>query len=201
MPTIDPRVDAYIDNKAADFAKPILRHLRKLMHEACPDVVETTKWSMPFFDYKGPLANMASFKAHCAFGFWKQSLMESDAIPAEKTAMGTFGRITSVDDLPDDETMLALIKHALKLNEDGVKVARKAPTTDKTLVVPEVLVTALEQNAKASEHFNAFPYSKKKDYVDWITEAKTDATRDKRLATTIEQLSEGKARHWKYEKC
>jgi uncharacterized protein YdeI (YjbR/CyaY-like superfamily) len=201
MPTIDPRIDAYIDNKAADFAKPILRHLRRLVHEACPDVVETTKWSMPFFEYKGPLANMASFKAHCAFGFWKQSLMESDAIPAEKTAMGTFGRITSLDDLPDDETMTGLIKQAVKLNEEGVKVARKAPTTDKTLVVPEVLVAALEQNAKASEHFNAFPYSKKKDYVDWITEAKTDATRDKRLATTIEQLSEGKARHWKYENC
>ena len=201
MPAIDPRIDAYIDNKTADFAKPILRHLRKLVHEACPDVVETTKWSMPFFDYKGPLANMASFKQHCAFGFWKQSLMESDAIPAEKTAMGTFGRITSLEDLPDDATMIALVKQAVKLNEDGVKVERKAPTTDKRLVVPEVLTAALEQNAQASEHFNAFPYSKKKDYVDWITEAKTDATREKRLATTIEWLSEGKARHWKYEKC
>lgn len=201
MPTIEPRIDAYIDNKTADFAKPILRHLRGLIHKACPDVVETVKWSMPFFEYKGPLANMASFKEHCAFGFWKQSLMESDAIPTEKTAMGTFGRITSLDDLPDDETMIALVKQAVKLNEDGVKVERKAPTTDKTLVVPEVLTTALEQNAKAGEHFNAFPYSKKKDYVDWITEAKTDATRDKRLATTIEWLAEGKARHWKYEKC
>jgi uncharacterized protein YdeI (YjbR/CyaY-like superfamily) len=201
MPTIDPRIDAYIDNKAADFAKPILRHLRKLVHDACPEVTETMKWSMPFFDYKGPLANMASFKQHCAFGFWKQSLMESDAIPAEKTAMGTFGRITSVDDLPDDKTMIGLIKQAVKLNETGAKVERKAPTTDKTLVVPEILTAALEQNSAASEYFNAFPYSKKKDYVDWINEAKTDATREKRLATTIEQLAEGKARHWKYENC
>jgi uncharacterized protein YdeI (YjbR/CyaY-like superfamily) len=156
---------------------------------------------MPFFEYKGPLANMASFKAHCAFGFWKQALMESDAIPAEKTAMGTFGRITSLDDLPDDKTMIGLIKQAVKLNEDGVKVERKAPSADKTLVVPEALTAALEQNAQACEHFNAFPYSKKKDYVEWINEAKTDATREKRLATTIEWLSEGKARHWKYEKC
>ncbi|HLA94728.1 MAG TPA: YdeI/OmpD-associated family protein, partial [Pyrinomonadaceae bacterium] len=185
MPTLDPRIDAYIDNKAADFAKPILRHLRKLVHEACPDVVETTKWSMPFFDYKGPLANMASFKAHCAFGFWKQSLMESDAIPAEKTAMGTFGRITSIADLPDDKTMIGLIKQAVALNESGAKVERKAPTTDKTLVIPEVLTNALEQNPQASEHFNAFPYSKKKDYVEWINEAKTEATREKRLATAI----------------
>lgn len=201
MPTIDPRVDAYIDNKAADFAKPILRHLRKLVHEGCPDVVETWKWSFPHFDYKGVMCSMASFKAHCAFGFWKQSLMESDAIPAEKTAMGTFGRITSIDDLPDDETMLGLIRQAVKLNDDGVKIERTAPTTNKDLVVPEVLITALEQNPAASEHFNAFPYSKKKDYVEWINGAKSDSTRDKRLATTIEWLSEGKARHWKYEKC
>lgn len=201
MPTIDPRVDNYIDNKAAEFAKPILRHLRKLVHEACPDVVETWKWSFPHFDYKGIMCSMASFKQHCAFGFWKQSLMESDAIPAEKTAMGTFGRITSVDDLPDDKTMIGLIKQAAKLNDDGVKIERKPPTTNKELVVPEILTTALEQNPKASEHFNAFPYSKKKDYVEWITEAKSDATRDKRLATTIAQLEEGKARHWKYENC
>ena len=201
MPTIDPRVDAYIDNKAADFAKPILRHLRKLVHEACPDVVETWKWSFPHFDYKGVMCSMASFKQHCAFGFWKQSLMESDAIPAEKTAMGTFGRITSLDDLPDDKTMIALVKQAVKLNDDGVKIERKPPTTNKDLVVPEILTAALEQNLAASEHFNAFPYSKKKDYVEWITEAKSDATREKRLATTIEWLAEGKARHWKYEKC
>lgn len=201
MPTIDPRIDAYIDDKAADFAKPILRHLRKLVHEACPDVVETWKWSFPHFDYKGIMCSMASFKEHCAFGFWKQSLMESDAIPAEKTAMGTFGRITSIDDLPDDKTMIGLIKQAMKLNDEGVKVERTPPTTNKELVVPEVLTAALEQNAAASEHFNAFPYSKKKDYIMWINEAKSDATREKRLATTIEWLSEGKARHWKYEKC
>lgn len=201
MPTIDPRIDAYINDKTADFAKPILAHLRQLVHTACPEVTETMKWSMPFFDYKGPLANMASFKAHCAFGFWKQSLMESDAIPAEKTAMGAFGRITAIEDLPDDATMIALIKQAVKLNEDGVKVEKKAPTTDKTLVVPEILIAALEQNPQASEHFNNFPYSKKKDYIEWINEAKSDATREKRLATTIEQLAEGKSRHWKYEKC
>lgn len=201
MPTTDPRIDAYINDKTADFAKPILAHLRKLVHTACPDVQETMKWSMPFFDYKGPLANMASFKAHCAFGFWKQSLMESDAIEAERTAMGAFGRITAIEDLPDDATMISLIKQAVALNESGAKVERKAPSEKKELVVPEILTAALEQHAVASEHFNNFPYSKKKDYIDWINEAKTEATREKRLATTIEQLAEGKSRHWKYEKC
>ena len=201
MPTTDPFVDTYID-KAQGFAKPILNHIRKLVHEVCPDVVETKKWSFPHFDYKGMMCSMASFKEHCSFGFWKQSLLEDAAFPAEKTAMGSFGRITSLADLPDDKTMKKLIADAMKLNDAGIKVAKPKPTGEKKeLVVPEILIAALETNALASETFNNFPYSKKKDYVEWITEAKTDATRDKRLATTIEWLAEGKARHWKYQNC
>ena len=201
MPTIDPRVDAYID-KAKDFAKPILNHIRSLVHEACPEVVETMKWSFPHFDYKGMMCSMASFKEHCAFGFWKQSLMEDKAFPAEKTAMGSFGRLTSVKDLPDDKTMKKLIADAVKLNDAGVKVKRAfVAKGNKELVVPEILVAALDANAAAAEKFNSFPYSCKKEYVEWINEAKTDATRDKRLATTIEWLTEGKRRNWKYENC
>lgn len=201
MPTIDPFVDSYIE-RSKDFAKPILNHIRALVHEACPDVVETKKWSFPHFDYKGMMCSVASFKEHCAFGFWKQSLLEAAAFPAEKTAMGSFGRIKSIADLPDDKTMKKLIMDAMKLNDDGVKVVKPKPTGEKKeLVVPEILVAALETNVLAAETFNSFPYSKKKDYVEWITEAKTDATRDKRLATTIEWLSEGKARHWKYQNC
>ena len=201
MPTTDPFVDAYIDI-ANDFAKPILNHIRTLVHEACPDVVETKKWSFPHFDYKGIMCSMAAFKEHCAFGFWKQTLLEDAAFPAEKTAMGSFGRITSVADLPDDKTMKKLISDAMKLNDDGIKVAKPKPSGErKELIVPEILVAALETNALAAETFNNFPYSKKKDYVEWITEAKTDATRDKRLATTIEWLAESKARHWKYQNC
>ena len=201
MPTIDPFVDAYID-KAQGFAKPVLNHIRKLVHEACPDVIETKKWRFPHFDYKGMMCSMASFKEHCAFGFWKQSLMEDKAFPAEKTAMGSFGRITSLADLPDEQTMKKLIGDAMKLNDAGIKVAKPKPTgKKKELVVPEILAAALETNALASETFNNFPYSKKKDYVEWITEAKTDVTRDKRLATAIEWLAEGKARHWKYQNC
>lgn len=201
MPTLDPFVDTYID-KAQDFAKPILRHIRALVHEACPDVVETKKWSFPHFDYKGMMCSMASFKEHLAFGFWKQSLLEESAFPAEKTAMGSFGRITKLEDLPDDATMKKLIHDAMKLNDAGIKVAKPKPTGEKKeLVVPEILLEALATNEAAAETFNNFPYSKKKDYVEWITEAKTDATRDKRLATTIEWLAEGKPRHWKYQNC
>jgi uncharacterized protein YdeI (YjbR/CyaY-like superfamily) len=200
MPTTDPRVDAYID-RAADFAKPILTHLRKLVHKGCPDTVETLKWSMPSFEYKGILCGFAAFKQHCTFGFWKQSLMETDAFPKNKTAMGSFGRITSLKDLPSDKVMIGLIKQAMELNDKGVKIAKKPATAKKELVVPDILTKALAKNKAAKSTFENFPYSCKKEYVEWITEAKTEPTRDKRLATTIEWLSEGKRRNWKYEKC
>lgn len=199
MPTTDPRVDAYIE-KSAEFAKPILTHIRKIVHEACPDITETMKWSFPHFDHKGTVCSMASFKQHCAFGFWKQSLLEKDAFPTQKTAMGSFGRITSLDDLPDEKVMIQLVHQAVDLNEKGVKVAKKT-VERKELVVPDDLIGALKQNKRAETTFDKFGYSHKKEYIEWITEAKTEATRNKRLATTVEWLSEGKGRNWKYEKC
>jgi hypothetical protein len=199
MPTIDSRVDAYIE-KSAEFAKPILVHIRKLVHKACPEAVETMKWSMPHFDHKGMLCGMASFKQHCTLGFWKQSLLENDAFPAQKTAMGSFGRITSISDLPPDDVIVGLVRQAAELNEMGVMVEKK-PSVKKDLVVPDYLNAALKKNKTARETFENFPYSCKKEYVEWIAEAKTDATREKRLATTLEWLSEGKRRNWKYENC
>ena len=200
MPTVDPRVDAYID-KSADFAKPVLIHIRKLVHKACPEIQETMKWSFPHFDHKGMLCSMAAFKQHCAFGFWKQSLLEQDAFPAEKTAMGSFGRINSVKDLPPDKVMISLIEQAAELNEKGIKVAKKKTDEKKELVVPKDLTAALSKNKTAKAAFEKFSYSHRKEYVQWIEEAKTEATRNKRLATTVEWLSEGKSRNWKYENC
>jgi uncharacterized protein YdeI (YjbR/CyaY-like superfamily) len=133
--------------------------------------------------------------------FWKQSLMESDAFPAQKTAMGSFGRITSVKDLPSDKVMIGLIHQAVELNEKGIKVEKKPVAAKKELVVPDDLTKELLKNKKAKSHFDDFSYSKKKDYVEWIAGAKTEATRNKRLATTIEWVAEGKGRNWKYEKC
>ena len=200
MPTTDPRIDAYIE-RSRDFAKPILNHLRGLVHKTCPDVEESLKWSMPHFTYKGDMmCHFASFKEHCAFGFWKQSLIEGADFP-EKNAMGSFGKIKSLDDLPDDRTLKTLITEAMRLNDLGIKVRKPPPAEKKELIVPDILSDALAHNEKAAETFNAFPYSCKKEYVEWLTEAKTDPTREKRLATTIEWLSEGKKRNWKYEKC
>ena len=159
MPATDPRVDAYIE-KAKDFAKPVLTHIRELVHEACPDVTETMKWSFPHFDYKGMMCSMASFNEHCAFGFWKQSLLEQSAFPAEKTAMGSFGRITSLKDLPNDKTMKKLIVDAARLNDEGIKISRPVSKEKKELVVPEILTAALRTNALAAETFNEFPILK-----------------------------------------
>ncbi len=198
----DPRVDAYIA-KSQDFAKPILIHIRELVHKACPDVQETMKWSLPHFDYKGMMCSMASFKHHCSFGFWKASLM-SDAkrfAQVGETGMGHLGQIKSMDYLPSDRTMIAYIKEAANLNDGGVKLpARPKAKVKRKLNVPSDLRAALKKNKKAKETFDSFSPSHKHEYVEWITEAKTDATRAKRLATTIEWLSEGKIRNWKYAK-
>lgn len=199
MPKTDARIDAYIE-KSQDFAKPVLRHLRALVHEVCPEVTETLKWSMPSFEYKGILCGFASFKQHCTFMFWKQSLLKEVKFP-EKNAMGSFGRITSLKDLPSDTVLKKLIAEAVRLNDEGIKVKRAPLKEKKELVVPDILLEALARDDKAAETFNGFPYSKKKDYVEWITGAKAEVTRDKRLGTAIKWLAEGKSRNWKYENC
>lgn len=208
----DPRVDAYIE-KSADFAKPILAHLREVVAEGCPDAVETLKWSAPSWEYKGLLCGMAAFKQHCTFGFWKHSLVVGeDRYASAETraskggskadeAMGQFGRITKVADLPARKALLAYIRKAAKLNDDGVKIERPKRKPLKPLPVPPDLAAALKRNKAAAEHFEAFSPSKRKDYIEWLTEAKTEETRLRRLATAIEWISEGKARHWKYERC
>jgi uncharacterized protein YdeI (YjbR/CyaY-like superfamily) len=203
MAKTDPRIDAYID-KSQEFAKPIMRKIRELVHLACPEVEETMKWSMPFFDYKGVMCNMASFKAHCSFGFWRAPLM---ADPHKlfhnrgEGGMGHFGKISSLNDLPSDEIMIAYIKEACVLNETERPPAPKPKSAPKEFTVPTDLLEELSKNEAAATVFEQFSPSARKEYVEWITDAKTEATRQKRLSTTIEWLAEGKRRNWKYEKC
>ncbi len=201
MPKIAPRIDAYI-NKSADFAKPVLIHLRNLVHKACPEVEETIKWGFASFDYKGPFCSMASFKQHCAFGFWKTALMKDPkGILSEKKdeAMGSLGRITGLKDLPPDKVIIDFIRQAKKLNDDGVKLPpRKKADRSKELVVPDYFLKAISKNKKAKTTFDNFSYSQKKEYVEWITEAKAEETRDKRMAQAVEWMAEGKIRNWKY---
>jgi uncharacterized protein YdeI (YjbR/CyaY-like superfamily) len=201
MKNTNPKIDAYIA-RSADFAKPILEHLREVIHSACPDVQEKIKWGFPHFDYKDAmLCSMASFKQHCAFGFWKASLMKDKTLmlnAASETSMGHLGRITSLNDLPSNKKLISYVKEAMKLNDDGVKIEKKKPATKTELKIPKVLTDALRKNKKASVTFENFSYSNKKEYVDWITGAKTAETRNKRLETTVDWLEEGKIRNWKY---
>jgi uncharacterized protein YdeI (YjbR/CyaY-like superfamily) len=197
----DKRVDAYI-SKSAPFAQPILNRLRKLVHEGCPDVEEGIKWGFPHFDYNGILCSMASFKQHCTFGFWKATLLSDrhDLLSRMgKTAMGNFGQLKSLTDLPSDKIMIEYVKEAAKLNEAGIKVPGRSKAAEKKpLKVPAYFKQALAKNKKSSKTFDGFNYSNKKEYVEWVSEAKTVETRNKRLATAIEWMAEGKVRNWKY---
>jgi uncharacterized protein YdeI (YjbR/CyaY-like superfamily) len=202
MGTRDKRIDAYIA-KSAEFARPILRHLRDIVHEGCPEIKETIKWSFPNFEYKSILCGMAAFKQHCSFGFWKGSLILDSRDSKSAEAMGQFGRIASLKDLPARSVLLAYVHKAKQLNDEGVKVPRKpAPRgVKRELVVPDYFTSALEKNKKALATFEGFPYSHKKEYVEWISEAKTDGTRNRRLQTAVGWLAQGKSRNWKYERC
>ena len=195
----DARIDAYVA-KQADFARPLLEYLRETIHEACPEVEESIKWSMPAFGYKGrPLAGMAAFKAHATFGFWQHSqLVEGQKRNAE--AMGSFGRLTSIDDLPPRDELIALIRKAMSLVDEGVKPVR-TKTVKAPIEMPADLAAALAAEPRAQATYDAFPPSCRREYLEWVVEAKRPETRAKRVAQAVEMMAEGKRRHWKYETC
>lgn len=212
MGTTDPRVDAYIE-KAADFAKPMLERVRKAFHKGCPDVVETIKWSMPFFEHAGPLGYMAAFKKHASFGFWRAKELpdpEELFVDVGKMQMG-MNKVYSLKELSTQAVIVGYVKRAAKHNErltadkaaakkSGKKVAKKKARVASPKV-PADLAAALKKSKRAKATYDSFPPSAKRDYVEWITGAKREATRKKRLATAIEWMAEGKRRNWKYEKC
>jgi uncharacterized protein YdeI (YjbR/CyaY-like superfamily) len=203
MGTRDPRIDTYIA-KQKDFAKPILTHIREVVHAACPEVEETMKWSSPHFDYKGSMmCAMAGFKEHAIFGFWKGKLI--DGVSPNRNnggeAMGNFGRLTSVKDLPAKRDLTALIKQAMRLNDEGIVVPRPKKAAKPEAVVPAELQAALKKNKKAAAQFAEFSPSKRREYVEWIVEAKREETKAKRVEQAVEWIAEGKARNWKYENC
>jgi uncharacterized protein YdeI (YjbR/CyaY-like superfamily) len=207
--TMNPKVDAY-HLKAQPFARPIMTHLRELVHKACPEVEETIKWSRPFFVYRGAiLANMSAFKEHCSFGFWGEEIgaVLREAAALKDGGMGSLGRITTVADLPEDKKMLGWIRQAAAFVDSGQytspiaarhKVVKPAKVA---LETPAEFATALRRNKKAAAVFAAFSPSCKREYVEWIVEAKRPETRDKRIATAVEWIAEGKQRNWKYQNC
>ena len=205
MSNKDNRVDAYIE-KAQPFAKPILKHLRLLVHKANPKVQETIKWGFAAFDYKGPFCTMAAFKKHVAFGFWKAALLKDPSGNLKERhnqggeAMGNLGRITSLNDLPSDKIIIDFIKQAKKLNDDEVKLPPRPKSEKVEIVAPDYFMKAIMKDKKALGTFNNFSNSNKKEYVLWVTEAKTEKTKLERLTTAVKWMSEGKIRNWKYIK-
>lgn len=196
--TTDPRIDTYIAAHA-DFARPILTHLRARLHAVCPDVEETIKWGMPFFLYRGrPLANMAAFKAHASFGFWDRAGMGAGG---ERDGMGQYGRLTSLADLPEDDALDAAIGEAVKLAAAEDRPKRAARPAKPEAEIPPALADALAADAAANATFTAFAPSCRREYCEWIADAKRPETRDKRVAEAIGWLREGKKRNWKYESC
>jgi uncharacterized protein YdeI (YjbR/CyaY-like superfamily) len=201
MASRDPRIDAYIA-RAAPFARPVLRHVRKLVHQGCPEVEETMKWSMPHFEYHGIMLGMAAFKEHCSIGFWKGELIM--AKPAGRDGgMGHFGRVTRLKDLTPSRQFIEYVRKAADLNRQGIKKPAdlKPKSARPELTIPEYFRAALRKNEKAAVTFNGFSYTNKKEYLEWITEAKRKETRSKRLLTAIAWLAEGKSRNWKYLNC
>lgn len=203
----DPRIDAYIA-RSAPFARPILRHLRKVVRAGCPQAEETLKWGMPHFVYEGILCNMAAFKAHCAFGFWKPGRVAGvrAALPVpEAKAMGQFGRIKAVSDLPSEATLRRLVKAMAAAKAAGVKapakpraVARRVAPARRAAAAPDYFLAALRKNKRALAIYQGFSPSNQREYVEWVTEAKGEDTRRRRLATAVTWLAEGKVCNWKY---
>jgi len=202
----DPRVDAYIA-KSADFAKPILEHIRDVMHEGCPECEEDIKWGHPSFIYKGIMAGMAAFKAHATFGFWRGGTMveAEDRKDGDESGMGQFGRLTSVQELPSRKKLLGYVKAAKKLQDAGAVAPKAKKRTKprppvKVPTIPPPFRKALARNTRAKTTCEAFAPSHRKEYVQWVADAKTDATRDRRIELALGWLAEGKRRNWKYEK-
>lgn len=195
----DPRVDLYI-RSAAGFARPVLRHVRTLVHRACPAVDESIKWGHPHFNFRGMLCAIAAFREHCAFGFWKAKLIVDPVSNRSAEAMGQFGRIRSLADLPGDAAMLAMIREGVRLNVEGIRIARTPRPRKTVLRTPPDLAAALRRNAVAKAAFAAFSPGKRRDYFEWLSEAKTDETRRRRLETAVAWIAQGKSRNWKYER-
>lgn len=203
MSVLDPRIDAYIE-KSPEFAKPVMIYLREIIHETCPEVEEGWKWSFPNFMYKGRiLCSFAAFKKHCAFGFWlekEMKTMQELTKDIEKNSMHLLGKITTVADLPPKILLIKAIKEAMELTERGVTVKKAAPS-DKTVETPDYFLNALDKNPAAKKNFENASPSFRKEYILWLEEAKTEATKLKRMEQAIEWISENKGRNWKYAKC
>lgn len=204
MPFDSSQLSAYIA-RAAPWARPILERIRRVVRKACPDIQERLKWNVPSFEKNGMVVGMAAFKAHVAFGFWRAKELDDPAGILRGKGKASFmgERVTDVSQLPADDILIDYIRRAVALNARRASEPRKPSTPRKPrpeAAVPSDLADALRKNAKARAAFEAFPPSHRREYIEWIEEAKQDRTRARRLATTLEWLTQGKDRNWKYRR-
>ncbi len=202
MGQYNERVDAYIA-KSPDYAKPILVHIREFVHRAAPELTEIIKWGFPFFDYKGPVCQMAAFKRHCAFGFWREKMLQDPKgflkCDGEESSAGSFGPILSINDLPPEDVLIDFIHQAIAINEKGVKVEKKPAAPKPEITMPAEFESALNSSPIVREQYERFSPSGKREYLEWFADAKTDVTREKRMQQALEWIAEGKTRNWKYK--
>ena len=193
-------VDRYIRSSAV-FARPVLRRLRTFFHRADPRISETIKWGVPHFEYQGILGSMAAFRKHVSVGFWKGGMIGDEAGVFESAGNRkmTMLRMRDVADVPSADLMLVYIRRAVALNERGMRIPARKRTAVR-VAIPSFFSNALRANRKASDVFSRLSRSHQREYVDWLTEAKREETRQRRMATAIKWLSEGKPRNWKYMK-
>jgi uncharacterized protein YdeI (YjbR/CyaY-like superfamily) len=205
----NPKVDKYIGS-AQEFAQPILNHLREIVHKGCPEVEESIKWGMPFFEFRGEIVCcMAAFKKHCRFGFWgkKIRVVLREANVAGMNGSGWFDRLTHINELPDNKRMIDFIRQAAVMIESGNYTSpiaarnQKAKAKKSTVKMTKEFAAALKKNKKATTGFASFSPSCKREYVEWIADAKRPETRDRRIATAVKWIAEGKQLNWKYQNC
>lgn len=202
MKNTSPAVDAYIA-ESADFAQPILKKTRRLFQQASPDIEETIKWRAPFFEYQGIVGYMVAFKKHVGFGFWKAELMSDPEklFANEGNKEPTRLKVSCLDDPPANKILEAYIKEAVEHNRKGVKIARsKAKRRDRELEIPDYFINAIRKNIQALATFEGFSHTNRREYVEWVAEAKRETTRERRLSTAVEWMAAGKPRNWKYMK-
>ncbi len=206
QPDRSPGIDSYLNAANPDF-RPMLASLREAVHRACPQVEETIKWGMPTFVYRGKiLCGMAAFKQHMSFGYWQHAEVLGEAASGERTGMGSYGKLRTAADIPSPALLKSHIRRAMQLIDEAAAGTAPAKPKPARAARPEAVpspgfTAALKASPIARKHFEAFPPGQRREYIDWINEAKRDDTRERRIAQAIEWLGEGKRRNWKYENC
>ncbi|MCB0792148.1 MAG: DUF1801 domain-containing protein [Flavobacteriales bacterium] len=196
------RINSHIAEQD-EWKRRLMVRLRQLIHQVDPGIEETWRWNGPHFDRNGIMLGMSAHKTCVSIWFHKGALLKDPRRlfePLEKDeAKGMRVYKLKESDAIDEKAFTELVKQAVKLNEDGVKLSEAKPAR-KTLVVPPELESVLKKDQHAMTNWEGFSYSKKKDYIEWVTDAKREETRKRRIAQAFQLIRDGLALNERYEK-